>query len=73
MTLPINKIATKEKFFGQKIYLESSGNKLVDESLCSVFRDHYNKTAPLTMDREDVRTILDWQAAKREANDTTNK
>ena len=47
------------KFFGRKIYLESTGDKDIDSALKTVFYDDYHKTRPLTIsERADVRLLL---------------
>lgn len=56
-----DKIDTGIRFFGQKIYLESSGKPVVDAALKSTFKDDYCKTAPLEIRRIDAQVILKWQ------------
>ena len=58
MTVPVNEIYTGIKFFGQKIFLESSGEKETDAALKSVFWDSYHRTAPLRMMRRDVSLLV---------------
>ena len=53
-------IDTNIKFFGQRVYLESTGDKKVDMALKRVFHDDYRRTAPLDMERADVKIILEW-------------
>ena len=52
-------IDTNIKFFGQRVYLESTGDKKVDMALKRVFHDDYRRTAPLDMERADVKIILE--------------
>jgi len=58
-----NLIYTGEKFFGKKLFIESFDNKEADEALKTVFHDHYHKSAPLRMAREDVQMLLNFQRA----------
>ncbi|KKK77348.1 hypothetical protein LCGC14_2854530 [marine sediment metagenome] len=53
-------IFTGIRFFGQKIYIESTRDSKVDEALVSVFKDDYRKTSPLDMNRPDSKVILEW-------------
>lgn len=54
-------IDTGIKFFGLRIYLDSTGLPEIDNAAKSVFKDDYLKTAPLTIsEREDVRLLLEW-------------
>jgi hypothetical protein len=55
-----NKIYTGIKFFGLKVWLDSTGELEMDEAAKSVFRDDYRKTAPLEISRPDVKLILEW-------------
>lgn len=48
---------TKQKHFGFKIYLESSGDNELDEALRTLFVDAHNRTAPLEMTRPDVQVL----------------
>jgi len=60
-------IYTGIKFFGQKIMVESTGDKNIDAAIKSVFVDDYQKTAPLQMDREDVQIALAWSRDEQKA------
>ena len=61
MDLEVSKmIYTGFKFFGLKIYIESTGDKEVDKAIRSTFKDDYCKTAPLSMSRADVQMVLEW-------------
>lgn len=53
------------KWFNQKIYIESSGDDVVDAALKSTFHDQFHRTAPLRMARADVQTILSFQKDKK--------
>ena len=49
---------TKLKFFGQKIYLQATKDKIVNDALKTLFYDSYTRTKPLEMRREDVQIVL---------------
>lgn len=54
-------IDTGIKFFGLKIYLDSTNEPEVDKAAKSVFKDHYLRTAPLTIaTRPDCQIMLEW-------------
>jgi len=53
-------IDTGIKYFGQKIFIESTGNNMVDEALKTVFHDDFYRTAPLEMRRIDAQIVLRW-------------
>lgn len=53
-------------FCGQKILLESAGDKKIDAALKSTFKDDYRRTAPLRMAREDVQIVLAHSRRKME-------
>jgi hypothetical protein len=54
------------KFMGLKVFLESTGDKQVDRAIRTVFRDDFTKSAPLSMDREDVKLVLVWRIRQEE-------
>ncbi len=53
-------IYTGIKYFGQKIFIESTGDELVDSALKSTFEDDYRRTGPIEIRREDVQIVLNW-------------
>ena len=56
-----NQIDTGIRFFGLKIWLDSTGEPEVDKAAKSVFKDHYLRTAPLTIaTRPDCQIMLKW-------------
>lgn len=62
--LPTNRIDTGIKFFGLRIWLDSTSELETDKAAKLVFKDHYRKTAPLLMSRADVKLILEWSKGK---------
>lgn len=63
--LPVNSIIyTGSHWLCQKIFIESTGDKEVDAALKSTFHDHFHRTKPLRMAREDVQTALAWRNKK---------
>lgn len=64
MALP-KMIYTKSKWFNLKIFIESSGDKIVDQALKSTFHDKFHGTAPLEMRREDVQICLNFKRTSR--------
>jgi len=64
MTLPTN---TKIRFFGQKILIESSGDKEIDKALRSAFEDSYWRTG-ISARRFDVQLLLNWTSQPKEAS-----
>ena len=65
MDLP-KMIYTGSIFFGQKIFIESTGDKDVDKAIKATFHDNYHKTAPLKIARDDVQLALNWRNKKVE-------
>lgn len=61
-------IDTGLRYFGQKILLESSGRDDVDKALKSTFKDDYQRTAPLRMEREDCQIVCKWLKEKDAGN-----
>jgi len=57
-------IYTSIHFCCQKIFIESTGDKDTDKAIKSIFKDHYRKTAPLRMARNDVQIALAWRNRK---------
>jgi len=55
-----DKLFTGSKFFGLKIWIDSTGRKDVDEAMLQVFHDNYHRTAPLGMNRPVVQLVLAW-------------
>lgn len=53
------------KFFGQKVFIESTGNKQIDADLKVLFMDSYITKKPVEMRREDVKRVLAWSAEAR--------
>jgi len=53
-------IKTTVKFFGQTVYMESSGIGEVDKALKTLFHDSYFNTAPLEVSRSDSQIVLAW-------------
>ena len=66
-----DQIKAKDKFFGLKVYIESSGIKEVDEALKTLFHDSNRRTAPLYMYREDVQLVLAWSRGEVEKKPET--
>ena len=59
MDVEVNKIIyTGSKWFTQKIFIESTGDKEIDGALKSTFHDQFHRTAPLRMARDDVQLAL---------------
>ena len=65
MAMEVNTVYTGLKFFGQKIYVESTGDAEVDTAMKTVFKDDYRRTAPLRMQRRDVSLVLGWYYDKQ--------
>lgn len=58
-------IETQLKFCGQRILLESTGDKQIDADLRQLFYDDYQKSGPLEMTRPDVQRVLTWIEEKQ--------
>lgn len=56
-----NLINSGIKFFTQRVYIESTGDKDTDAAMKSVFKDDYDNTGPLELRREDVQVCLAWR------------
>ncbi len=48
---------TGSKWCGQRIYIKSTGDDMLDNALKSTFHDQFHKTAPLEMRRADVQFV----------------
>lgn len=57
-------IKTGHDFFGQRIFLESTGNVQIDNDLKQLFGDSYSRTRPLEMSRADCKRVLAWAKEK---------
>ena len=53
-------IYSGSKFFGLKIYFQSTGDKEVDAAMKTLFHDSYHRTAPLEMSRPDAKIVMKW-------------
>jgi hypothetical protein len=53
-------ITTKERFFGLRLYLDSTGEADVDEAILSLFHDHYTGSGALEISRTDSQIVLEW-------------
>lgn len=62
--MPTNQIYTGTKWLGQKVLIDSSGDKEIDAALKSTFHDRFHRTAPLDMWREDVQIVIKYQNDK---------
>lgn len=58
-------IYLKQKFFGQRLYIEKTDNPQVDEDLIVLFKDAYVDPKPLLISRADVQRIMDWTKNKK--------
>ncbi len=51
-------------FFGQKIYIASTGDDEVDAAIKTLFHDKFHRSAPLSMTRPDTKIVMAWMYDK---------
>ncbi len=53
---------TGTKFFGQKIYIATTGDDKVDAAIKTLFHDSFHRSAPLSMSRPDSKIVQEWMS-----------